>query len=120
MNLLDYCIEKAKQIPYVKGQYRLYSVITDKRGRIVSESANSYCTTHPKQFYAAKKVGKPLKQFLHAESAALIKSKGRGCKLYVARVLSDGTPADAMPCIVCRQMLKLHGGIKSVEYTTGE
>lgn len=117
MGNLEYCISKARELPYVKKQYRLYAVITDRRGRIIAESSNSYTCTHPKQYRAAMRVGKPLKQYLHAEAGALIKSKGKGCKLFVARVLSDGTPANAKLCCVCEEMMRLHGGIRSVEYT---
>lgn len=115
--MLDYVLERCKTLPYVRGQYRLYAIITDKKGRIIAESANSYTCTHPKQYYAAKRMGKPLKQYLHAEAAALIKSKGKGCKLIVARVKSDGTPANAKPCCVCEELIRLHGGIKSIEYS---
>ncbi len=114
---LQYCVEKARELPYSKGQFRLYAVIIDKKGRIIAESANSYTCTHPKQYRVAKRLGKPLKTFLHAESAVLIKSRGKGSKLIVARVLADGSPANASPCNICQAMIKLHGSIKSVEYS---
>ena len=117
MSSLEYALQKAREIPYVRKQYRLYAVITDRKGRIIAESSNSYTCTHPKQYYAAKRVGRPFKQYLHAEAATLIKSRGKGCKLYVARVLSDGTAANAKLCPVCEEMVRLHGGIKSIEYT---
>lgn len=117
MSLIDYCIEKAKEIPYIKGQYRLYSVITDKRGRIVSESANSYCTTHPVMYRASRKVGL-VKDYLHSEVAALIKDKKRlGVKLTVARVDAKGNPVYSEPCSVCKEVLKSYENIKSVEYS---
>lgn len=117
MAMIEYCIENASKIKYVKGQERLYAVVLDKRGRIVSEAANSYIKTHPKQYYAAKKVGKPHKQYCHAEALALLRSKGKGVKLVVARVNRKGKPLLAKPCPVCEQLIKEHGGIQSVEYT---
>lgn len=117
MNTLDYCLSKARELPYIKGQFRLYACVTDRKGRIISEASNSYTCTHPKQYRVAKRLGNPLKTFLHAESACLIKSRGKGSKLIVARVLADGSSANAMPCSICQAMIELHGNIKSVEYS---
>jgi len=117
MSSLEYCIEKAKQLPFIKGQKRFWCVILDKRGRIIAEASNNYLKTSAAQYRAAKRVGLEDKCYLHSESHALIKSKGRGCTLIVARVLSDGTPANAKPCLVCEEMIKIHGNIKEVRYT---
>lgn len=117
MIMLDYCIEKANKIKYVKGQERLFAVVLDKRGKIISSAANSYVKTHPKQYYAAKKVGKPYKQFCHAEALALLRSKGKGVKLVVARVNRQGDPLLAKPCDICCQLIKEHGNIQSVEFS---
>lgn len=119
MNPLNYTISKARDIPYISGQYRLFAVVLDRKNRIVSEASNSYTSTHPKQFEAAKRVGKPEKVYCHAEALALIRSKGKGCKLVVARVKSDGAVANAKPCDVCNELIRQHGGIISVEYTIG-
>lgn len=117
MTPLEYALKKAREAPYISGQYRLFACVLDKKNRIVAESHNSYVCTHPKQFKIAKRLGKPLKTYLHAEMAAIIKSKNKGCKLVVARVTSDGQAANAKPCCICEEAIRLHGGIKSIEYS---
>lgn len=104
-------------MPFVKDQKRLYAVVTDKRNRIISEGSNSYIKTHPIQSRAAKQVGLDNKIYCHAELVALIRSKGKGNKLHVARVDSKGTPCNAAPCLICQQLIKEHGNIHSVEFT---
>lgn len=117
MSSLDYCIQRASEIPFVRHQKRLWCVILDKRGRIIAEAPNNYIKTSAAQYRAAKRVGLENKCYLHSEAHALIKSKGKGCTLIVARVLSDGTPANAKPCPVCEEMIRIHGNIREVRYT---
>ena len=115
---LQYCIDKAKELPYQRREARVYAVILDKRGRLVSESSNSYSKTHTKQAEFAEKVGLPDKIFGHAELIASIKDKNkRGVKVVVARVDSLGNPCNSAPCKICSRAIKEHGGIKSVEFS---
>lgn len=114
--MLDYCIQKAREIPYVRHQQRHYAVVVDGRGRIVSEGSNSYQKTHPQMAKVSKRLGL-VKEFCHAEQLALLRAKGRGCKLYVVRVDRNGNPQNSNPCPVCSFLIKESGNIKSVEYT---
>lgn len=115
--LLDYTIKKATDIPYVQGQRRVYSVITDKKGNILSEGQNSYTKTHPLQAFYANKVDLPDKVFLHAEMSAMVKVRqGDPYKIYVARVDADGNPMVAAPCPICYTAIQ-ESGIQVVEHT---
>lgn len=83
---------------------------------------NSY-KSHPLQARFAKRTGNPEKLSIHAEVSAIVKAvqRGRvrdfsGYRIYVARLLSDGTPALARPCESCLAALS-EFGITNVEYT---
>lgn len=96
----------------------MYSIVVDKRGRIVAESPNRYDKSHTRMASCSYRAERNSdKCYLHAEMAALIKSQGKGVKLYVARVGRDGTPRLAMPCPACSLAILEHGNIRSVEYT---
>jgi len=115
--MLEYALDRARLIPYAQGQRRVYSVIVDRRGRVLAEGQNSYVKTHPLQAHYAEKVDLDDKVFLHAEVSALVKL--RACdphKIYIARVDSEGRPMLAAPCPVCNLAIKDHD-INSVEYT---
>lgn len=116
--MLDYCIERAKETPHIKGQQRHYAVIVNRAGRVLSEAPNSYghsCSVHR---HYANKVGKPLSVFNHAETKALslLKSGQKAYKIYVVRVGAKGKALNSKPCKICERALKDYG-IKSVEYT---
>lgn len=113
---LQYALTKCKSIPYEKGKARVYCVIRDRRGKIVSEAANSYTRTHPTMHRCSRKLGL-VKDYLHAEVLAMLRAKGKGCKLYVARIDAKGSPVPAFPCVVCREAIRLEGSIKSIECT---
>ena len=115
--MLEEAVMKASKIPYVKGKKRVYAIITDKRGRIVSESANSYVQTHPMQKRLGVASGKPQAEFLHAEMAAIIRSKGAGHSIYVARVDSNNNPRMAKPCAICQKAIELHGNLRNIYWT---
>jgi deoxycytidylate deaminase len=64
-------------------------------------------------------VGLDDKQYLHAEVAAIIRSKGRDIhKIKIERYDSEGNPKLAAPCPVCQLAIKM-AGIKFVEHTVG-
>lgn len=116
---LEYCITKARQIPYVKGIQRIYSVMVDKKGRIVAESPNMMTKSHPLQKKYSLLAGLDRSRvMMHSELRSVILSKGKGTKIYVARVGSDGRPLDAIPCPSCRMALN-EAGIKQIECTMG-
>lgn len=114
--MINNAIQKAKEIPFVKGQRRIYSIVVDRKGNIVGEAANNYCKSHPQQAYYAKKVGLDAKIFLHAEVSAMLRAKGKGYKIFIARVDSKGNTLPAAPCVICSLALK-ESGIKLVEHT---
>lgn len=113
--LLQYCVNKACESPYVRGQTRHYAVVTDRKGKIVGEGRNDYTKSHPLMFRTSRKIGLQ-KDCIHSEMLAIIRSKGKGEKIYVARVDSKGNPSYSAPCPVCAVLIK-EAGIKSVEYT---
>jgi len=99
------------------GKHTITATITDKRGRILSQAQNNYTKSHPFQHRIACSVGQPDRIYLHAEIAALIKLKGgTPYKIFVERYTKNGKPANAKPCLVCEQAIKLKG-IHRVEYT---
>jgi hypothetical protein len=116
--MIDYALSKCRELPYVRGQYRHYALVLDKRNRVVSESANSYIQTHPRAFKAASKVGRPLAVYLHAEQRALyLDKKRKGVKLIVVRVGAIGQAMCSEPCEICREVLKDFPNIKTIEFS---
>lgn len=118
MGNIDYCIDMARKIPYKRGEQRHYSVVLDKRGKILAEAENSYVKTSPKMLRASKKVGLEEKIFWHAECKALysVKNVSKVHKLIVVRVDSKGNPAKSEPCTICLNLAK-EIGVKIIEYS---
>ncbi len=118
MSSIEYCIQKARELPYIKGEQRHYSLILDKRGKILAESANSYTKSSPKMMRAGKKVGLDLKIYWHSECRALysVKNVDKIHKLIVVRVDAKGNPAPSHPCIICSTLAR-EMGVKSIEYS---
>jgi len=79
-----------------------HGCVVVSRGRVIAQATN-------------KKVGDPGTQwrrsYIHAEFAALIAAgkNAKGSKVYVARVMKDGTPALSKPCKKCERYLKRYG-----------
>lgn len=101
-----------------EARFDMTAIIYDKRGRVLSIGKNSYIKTHPYQAECAKKVGLPVKQFLHAEIHAIIRCKDltRARKIVVSRFGARGEPKNAKPCPVCISAIRA-AGIKYVEHT---
>ena len=116
--ILQKAIDAARNIPYVKGRQRHFSVILSKRGRILAEGENSYTKTSPKMKRAGERVGLPDKVFWHAECKAIysLKEGAKAYKIVVVRVDSEGNPVHSAPCPLCQVLIK-EAGIKVVEYT---
>lgn len=121
MNHLDYALNKARELPVIKGRFRHYAVVVNRRGRILGEASNSYTKTSPKMMFAAMKVGLPWKQFWHAECLAIHKVKNidKAYKIIIARVGANGLAMSSKPCKICERRI-LEVGLKSVEYSIGE
>ena len=100
------------------GKHRIFAVVKDKVGNVLSYAENNYTKTHPIQAKFAEGVNQPTRIFLHAEIAALVKlhHNAKPFSLEVSRYYKDGTPANARPCPVCEAAIK-HYGIKRVSYT---
>lgn len=102
-----------------EGRYKVGCVITTKNNIVISTSCNSYNKTHPEQKRLAQKTSNPNRQYLHAEVAAIIKAKKSGLKpykIFISRILKDGSTAISKPCEVCELAIKL-AGIKKIFHT---
>lgn len=101
---------------------RFCTYITNGRSHFLGY--NSYKTS-PVQAKYAFKTGNPMKLHIHSEISALIRSAKmwrignddpKDYRMYVARVLADGTPANARPCEGCMAAIA-EFGIKEVYWT---
>lgn len=104
----------------MKTRYVITASCFDKKGRLISVGTNSYSKSHPEQKRYAIKAGQSYRQTLHAEIAALIRSKGKPVHtLLVQRFDSKGNPKLSFPCPVCLEAIKDYG-VKKVIYTTDQ
>lgn len=81
--------------------------------RVISIGINRH-KTHPKQLshhcsgqYAGS---------IHAELDAILSGEAKGCTLYVARVMADGSSGLAKPCHIC-ETICMAAGIKKIVFT---
>jgi hypothetical protein len=89
----------------------------DKRGNLIARAANAYKKTHPLQARYAQQAGQPLREYLHAEIACLLRARDIPVhKITIERYHADGTPALAKPCPVCSLAIA-DWGVKIIEYT---
>jgi tRNA(Arg) A34 adenosine deaminase TadA len=100
------------------GKHLITATIYDRKGRILAHEQNNYMRTHPIQAKFAAKAKQPLRVFLHAEIAALVKLREgqKPYKIHIERKRKDGTFAIAAPCDVCRAAIR-HWGIQHVSYS---
>lgn len=102
-----------------KKQHLLKATTYDKRGRPIAVGFNDYGHTHPIQASLARQAGCPEKQYLHAEIAAIIKSKNRTIdSISIERYDTEGRPKLAKPCSICEIAIK-QAGIRWIRYTVG-
>lgn len=102
-----------------KRRYSIKATTLDKRGRIIAVGYNSYTKTHPLQAQWAQEASEDHKITLHAEIAAIIKSRKQSIHtIVIERYDRAGQPKSAAPCTVCQHAIKL-AGIKWVRYTNG-
>lgn len=99
-----------------ESKFRLGAILVNGKRKFYG--LNWMHRTHPLGLFLEK--SKWVQIGVHAEMEALIKAKdlAEGSTLYVARVLRDGTPGNAEPCVRCKYLLKL-AGVKKVWYTVG-
>lgn len=102
-----------------KREYHIVATTFDRRGRPIASASNDYRKTHPRQAQLAEQVGQPYRQSLHAEIAALIKSRRHEVhSITIERHDRHGQPRNAQPCPICQRALQL-AGVKRVTYTVG-
>jgi len=85
--------------------------------RVIAIGTNKY-KTHPLQ-KSHHNGGQGIS--IHAELDAILKITSRqlrGGQMYIARLLHDGSPGNARPCVVCRNLL-LTSSIYVVCYSIG-
>jgi deoxycytidylate deaminase len=111
--------QKSRENSKARRRFAIKATTFDVRGRMISIGYNSYSKTHPQQARLAKMAGLECKQHLHAEVAAIIKSRDRKIhKIKIERYDSQGNPRLAAPCPVCQMAISM-AGISVVEYTVG-
>jgi deoxycytidylate deaminase len=114
-HILRKAIILASELPLNK--QRVCAIITTRQGKILSIGFNSFTKTAPKQKYFALKVNQPSKQYLHAETHALIRCKSnKAYAIYIARVDRFGKSLLARPCPICEFAIK-ESNIKEIIYT---
>lgn len=97
---------------------QITAVIYDRRDRVLSIGQNSYIKTHPLQARMAKRVGEPLKIYLHAEVHAITRCRdlNKAYRIRIFRYDRLGKPMLAKPCEICTTAIE-HAGIRIVEHT---
>lgn len=108
-------IELAKQNDE---RFRLACIIKEN-GRAVA-SAFNVSKTHPLQYKYAKRNGREKAIYLHAELSAVIKARGKGDTLYVARVGKNNETRLAKPCPICMEAIQRETDIKTIYYTISD
>lgn len=117
--MIEQTIQLAKNNPT---DLQKMAAIIAKKNRILGSGMNSR-KTHPLQFAFSKS---HLKISLHAEISAIIDAlrnyeveELRGATIFVARVLKNGSRANAKPCPICQRALEAYG-IDAVHWTENE
>lgn len=115
--MIELARQMAMTIPYEKGKHRVYAIISDKKGRILSESPNMYNKSSPVMKKFAELVGEKNRIFWHAECRAIyrIPRGQKPFKISIARINQKGQLLPSAPCIVCENAIR-NSGIKVVEY----
>lgn len=115
--IMDLAISQAKKSKGIGSNrnYRLGSVLFDKKRRVLAVENNSY-KTHP--------LVMEFSEFptLHAEMSCLIHNgldNSKGCDIMVVRIRKDNSLGLAKPCKSCEKALRF-SGINRVYYTTND
>lgn len=97
-----------------------------RKTKLIASAVNLETKTHPIQAAYGERAscihnnqGFRMKQYLHSEINSIIRSKGKGDTIVVARVGGNGAKElrNSRPCAVCSIALK-ESGIKHVHYST--
>jgi len=95
------------------------AIISDRKNKVLSIGKNNYTKTHPIQAKHAKKVGEPMRNFLHAEINAIVRCKDidSAHRIQIFRYGKDGIQRLAKPCPICMSAIEATR-IKVIEFTT--
>lgn len=113
-NILDLAIKIARKTD--NKRYNFVSIITNKKGMILSIGMNSLNKSHPLQAKYANLTNQPGKIYLHSEIDALVRCKSQGYAIYTARTDKLGNVMLAKPCSICKLAL-MNSGINNI-YST--
>jgi tRNA(Arg) A34 adenosine deaminase TadA len=115
---MDYVYTLCMNTLKAKHKHHLTAVVYDRKGRVLSIGQNSYLKTHPKQKELSVKAGYPEKEFIHAETAAILKVKdlSKAYRIRVTRVGRSGDLLLAKPCEICMSYIRA-SGIKVIEHS---
>ena len=102
-----------------KKKYTVFCAALNAEGDVVSIGTNSYTKTHPLQKRLAQKCGNVNREYLHAEIAALVKSKGQVHSLVVVRMTRMGVMRMARPCPICLLAMK-EAGVREMYYSDND
>jgi tRNA(Arg) A34 adenosine deaminase TadA len=118
---IDLIYKKLKNILETEKEKRfnIIAATLDSHNNIVAIGKNSFIKTHPLQFKYASKLKNPDSIYLHAEIAALIKSKKKIESIIVMRMNGNGIIRLAKPCTICTLAL-LEAKIKLVYYSNNQ
>ena len=99
-----------------------------KKGKLIASAVNLETKTHPLQAAYGERAscihnneGLRMKKYLHSEIAAILRGRGKGDTIVVARVGGTGAKElrNSRPCVVCSMALKEYG-IKHIHYSTDQ
>jgi len=99
-------------------KFILISKTFDKRKRQISMGQNSYSKTSPVMKSIGERIGVPFKEYLHAETLALLRCKDKvPYLLTVERYDTEGNMKLSKPCAICEEAMRIWG-VSIVRYTT--
>lgn len=115
--MVDLAVKEALNNNYHR--FRLAAVLCSRSGSVVVGYNKS--KSHPLQY---RFTGDTNKIYLHAEIDALVRASQMGInihysRIFIARVLKDGSRALAKPCKYCWKAL-LHFGVAEIGWTEDE
>jgi deoxycytidylate deaminase len=118
--------EQAVAVALASPSKRRVGCIILKKRKIIAAACNYDKKTHPIQDRCANNASKihgvadlAKKQYLHSEILAIIRSRGKGDSIVIARVGGHGGNKlrNSRPCPLCTLFLKQHG-ICKIHYST--
>jgi len=105
------------ELDSISGNYTMISATLNNHNDIISIGRNSYTKTHPLQSKYCLKVGSMRnREYLHAEIAALVKTRKDPISIIVIRMTRNGNIRMARPCNICQLAIK-EAGIRYIYYS---